>query len=214
MKKLRNLIILVVVLVLTAGNILAQEESSPRFVVKTNPMAALGGPIWISIIPITGEYKVLFEARTLEKQSVTVGVSALGPSLLLNLDEITSSTSDVSGINTAGFRVQGTYKLFISRNTSAPEGFYVGPNVSYAMANITSKDVSTDKIQATKLNFNGLIGYQLITDGGFALDIYTGLGLKSIKWSYEGNSATEFDLGVANKNSPSVAFGMAFGYAF
>lgn len=214
MKKLRNFIIVIVALVITTGNALAQDDFNPKFVVKTNPLAALGGPFWITIIPITGEYKVLFEVKTLPKQSFTIGASYLGPSLLLNLDEITSDGSTVTGINTAGFRVQGTYKFFISRNTEAPEGFYVGPNISYASASLTNKDVTEDKISATKLNFNGLIGYQLITGGGFALDIYTGLGIKSSKWSYEGNSGDIFDLGVENKNSPTVAFGMAFGYAF
>jgi len=183
-------------------------------VVKTNPLAALGGPFWVVIVPLTGEYKALFEIKTLPKQSLTVGASFLGPSLILNLDEITSEGEDISGINTAGFRAQLWYKFYIGRNKEAPEGFYLGPHVSYASANITSKDVDSDKLGMAKLNFNAVIGYQLITNGGFALDIFTGLGMKNLAYSAEGESGEILDFEMDDKFSPSVVLGLNFGFAF
>ncbi|MEZ5001200.1 MAG: hypothetical protein R2744_10245 [Bacteroidales bacterium] len=214
MKKLKGLLIIIIALVLVTPAVQSQESSfNPKMVIKTNPLSALGGPFWVTIVPITGEYKILFEIKTLPKQSFTLGASYLGPSLLLNLDEITNEGSEVSGIKTSGFKVQGMYKFFISRNTEAPEGFYVGPHGSYATASLTSKDNTADKIIATKINFDGVIGYQMITDGGFALDLYTGLGFKNRTWKYEGTSSDTFDFGD-DKSSPTVAFGFNFGYAF
>ena len=187
MKGIRNILLIIIIVMLGASSTMAQEgNTSQRFVIKTNPLAALGGPFWVTIIPVTGEYKLLFEAKTLPKQSVTLGASYLGPSLLLNLDELTNEGEDVSGINTAGFRGQLFYKFFLSRDTEAPEGLYVGPHFSYASATITSKDNSDDKVDMMKMNINGIIGYQLISSGGFALDIFTGLGVKSRKWTFSG----------------------------
>jgi hypothetical protein len=215
MKTIVKFIAFLLLIALVAPRSFAQEEEKDfRFTIKTNPMAALGGPMWVLIVPITGEYRVLFEAKTLEKQSVQVGVSYLGPSLLLNLDRITTSdSSEISGINTSGFRGQLMYKFFLSRDLSAPEGFYVGPHFSYATASITSKDNKDDKVKATKINIDGVLGYQLITNGGFTLDVYSGLGFRIKKWEYPSTIDTDFDFGTS-KNTPMVTFGLNFGYAF
>ncbi|MEA1886659.1 MAG: hypothetical protein U9N72_05570 [Bacteroidota bacterium] len=215
MKGIRNILLMIIIVLLGSTATMAQEGNTEhRFVIKTNPLAALGGPFWVTIVPVTGEYKVLFEAKTLPKQSVTLGASYLGPSLLLNLDELTSEGENVSGIKTSGFRGQLMYKFFLSRDTEAPEGLYVGPHFSYASASIASKDNTDNKIDMMKMNVNGIIGYQLITSGGFALDVFTGLGLKSSKWTPEGNSEEVFDVPFESKASASVAFGFSFGYAF
>jgi len=215
MKGIRNVLLMIIIVLLASSGTMAQQADSPqRFVVKTNPLAALGGPFWLIVVPLTGEYKVLFEAKTLPKQSVTLGASYLGPSLLLNLDKLSENEeADISGVNTSGFRGQLIYKFFISRDTEAPEGLYVGPHFSYASASITSKDNTSDKVEGVKMNFNGIIGYQLITSGGFALDIYTGLGLRNLKWTFSGEGDVIFDQ-LEDKGSATVAFGFSFGYAF
>ncbi len=64
--------------------------------------------------------------------------------------------------------MQAAYKFFLTKE-NAPEGFYVGPHISYATATIKNKDNPVDFIDATKINFNVLFGYQLITSGGFTL---------------------------------------------
>jgi hypothetical protein len=217
MKKTSLLIIIGLALMLTAVPVSAQGaggEKEYNFTIKTNPLAALGGPFWVVVIPITGEYKVLFEAAVSEKSSIQIGASYIGPSILLNLDELTDSDEGISGISTNGFRGQGMFKYFISRDLSAPEGFYLGPHVSYATATLKSKDNTDDRIKATKVNLNAVIGYQLITSGGFALDIYTGMGFVSRKWDL---STTEsgFDSDVfKNRTSVTIPFGLSFGYAF
>ena len=214
MKTIGKLIVFIFLVSLLTPRSFAQEEKDFRFTVKTNPLAAMGGPMWFIIVPITGEYRVLFEAATVKKQSVQVGVSYLGPSLLINLDKISASdSSEISGIKTNGFRGQIMYKFFLSRDLSAPEGFYAGPHFSYATATIVNKDDEADKVKASKININAVLGYQLITEGGFTLDIYTGLGYRIKKWTYPESIDTNFDFGTS-KNTPMATFGFNFGYAF
>jgi hypothetical protein len=205
-----SLVFLTIIAPVAAQNSTAEKDF--RFTIKTNPLAALGGPFWIAIVPLTGEYKVLFETAISEKSSFQAGVSYLGPSVILNLDDLTSEGNEVSGINTSGFRVQGIYKIFISRDLSAPEGFYVGPHVSYASMQIKNKDNASEYLKGQKLNINGIFGYQLITSGGFALDIFTGMGFVSKNWNVSGE---EWDPdSFLNRNRISIPFGFSFGYAF
>jgi hypothetical protein len=182
-----------------------------RFTIKTNPLAAMGGPLYVAFVPISGEYKVLFEVKTTRKQSIETGLSFLGPSLFLNIDEISNSEETVSGVNTSGFRVQLAYKFFLTSD-EAPRGFYVGPHVSYAKASIVNKDNTDDEFTAVKLNMNVLLGYQLITKGGFALNLFTGLGFKLRDYDVPEESAFDFDYG--NKAVPNVTMGLSFGIAF
>lgn len=189
----------------------AQDEKDFRFTIKTNPLAALGGPFYVVFVPITGEYKLAFEARTFQKQSVEVGAGYLGPSILLNLNELSENDS-VGGIKVNGFRAQLAYKFFLTKE-SAPEGFYVGPHFSYARATIKDKDNPDDSFEASKLNINVIFGYQLITSGGFALNIYTGLGVKFRDYDFL-DEDSDFDFTTGNHVAPNVAFGFTFGYAF
>jgi len=217
MKKIKYLTILALAMLLVVTPIFSQPEPAEKdfkFTIKTNPLSALGGPFWLIVLPLTGEYKALFETAVSEKSSVQLGVGFIGPSVLVNLDDLTSEEEDaeISGIKTSGFRFQGWYKYFLSRDLSAPEGFYIGPHVSYASANIKNKSDETQKIAATKLNINGVIGYQMITSGGFTLDIFTGMGFVSRKWDITG---TDWDIDTfKDRASVSIPFGMSFGYAF
>jgi len=218
MKKAMCLLLISMAFLLLASPVSAQEtegEKDYRFTIKTNPLSALGGPFWLVIMPLTGEYKVLFEAAVAEKSSIQFGVGYIGPSVLLNLDDLSDDEGEegeISGVRTSGFRVQGMYKYFISRDLSAPEGFYVGPHVSYATAQIKNKTEESNYIKGTKININGVFGYQLITSGGFTLDIYTGMGFVSRKYELTG---TDWDQDTfKDRASVSVPFGFSFGYAF
>ena len=211
---MKKLFVVSLLLLLVAGQTTkAQEEKEFRFTIKTNPLAALGGPFWITIVPITGEYKILFEAKTARKQSVEAGISYLGPSVLLNLNQIVSDSANVSGLKTSGFRAQLAYKFFLTKE-SAPEGFYVGPHFSYAKAKLVSKDNPDNYFEVSRLNADILLGYQLITSGGFTLNIYTGLGLKKRDYNFNQDSEPIFDFKTGNEVTPNVPIGFTFGYAF
>jgi hypothetical protein len=199
------------ILNLSIGKSYAQEEKDFRYSIKTNPLAVLGGPFWILIVPITGEYRVMFEARTLPKQSVEIGLGYLGASSIINLGKLGDSIS----LSIGGFRGQIMYKFFITRD-KAPKGFYVGPYFSYATATFRNGNKSSDNVTATKINGAIILGYQVITKGGFALDVFTGLGFKNIKYSVSlANKSTSFDMSnLTGKNGANVNFGLNFGFAF
>lgn len=217
MKKIKYFTVLALAMLFVVNPVFSQQESGEKdfkFTIKTNPLSALGGPFWLIVLPLTGEYKALFETAVSEKSSVQLGVGFIGPSVLINLDDLASDeeNAEISGIKTSGFRFQGWYKYYLSRDLSAPEGFYVGPHISYASANIKNKTDEAQKIGATKLNINGVFGYQMITSGGFTLDIFTGLGFVSRKWEITG---TDWDTdSFKDRASVSVPFGLSFGYAF
>ena len=66
------LLIAGITLLMVTNPIMAQGSSGEkdfRFTIKTNPLSALGGPFWVVIVPITGEYKVLFETKVSNKSS-------------------------------------------------------------------------------------------------------------------------------------------------
>lgn len=213
MKKIFTVAFTFLILILVTNvNTSAQDH---KFTVKINPLAAGGGPFWVTVVPVTGEYKVQFEVATTAKQSVQIGASLLGPSLILNMDELASdSESGASGIKTSGFRVTGAYKFFLTSDLSAPEGFYVGPYFSYASATIENKDNAGDHISATKMNINGIIGYQMISSGGFVMDIFTGLGYRKTNWEFSADESG-FDLGnFKGKGGIGLALGLSFGLAF
>lgn len=217
MKKVSYLLIIGLILLLIAPRGYSQGSDSEkdfRFTIKTNPLSALGGPLYVLwIVPITSEYKLSFEARTFEKQSVQVGLGYLGSSPLVTTlgDLNTGDTSIVS----SGFRVQLCYKIFLTDN-KAPNGFYVGPHFSYASAKVMNSEIRENYVRASKLQAHVALGYQLITKGGFALDIFTGIGIKNKSYDFSSQSTDDFfnDFEFSNKFTISVPFGFSFGYAF
>lgn len=217
MKKSICLLIISLVFLSLGSSVSAQGTSGEKdfkFTIKTNPLSALGGPFWLVVVPLTGEYKVLFEAVVSEKSSVQIGAGYIGPSVLLNLDDLTNDEGEVSGIKTSGFRVQGMYKFFISRDLPAPEGFYLGPHISYATAELKNKANADENLKGTKININGVFGYQMITSGGFTLDIFTGMGFVSRKWEITGTNWDTDQKAFEDRASINVPFGFTFGYAF
>jgi hypothetical protein len=218
MKKVTYLLLIGLVLLLSGGRTYAQDSSSGkdfRFTIKTNPLTVLGGPLYaLWIIPLTNEYKVNFEAQTTAKQSIQLGLGYLGTSPLIktfqNMRDVASDTTISSG----GFHGQLWYKFFLTGD-DAPSGFYVGPHISYAWAKMKSNVNASDYITASKLNIHVAMGYQLITKGGFALDIFTGLGVKSKNFDSPGTELDDWadELNLTNKFTVSVPLGFTFGYA-
>jgi hypothetical protein len=219
MKTSKYLLVIGLLFLLTGSVGLAQGGTSTtsakdyKYTIKINPLAALGGPFWVIVIPVTGEYKVSFEAKVAKQMSFQLGGSYIGPSVLLNLDKIATDTSKISALHTSGFRVSGMVKYFLSRDLPAPRGFYLAPQISYAKAKIADKTNSANYVGAQKLCLNACIGYQLITSGGFCLDIFTGMGYVSRKWDYHGDSSGSLDLGN-NRTGVNIPLGFSFGYAF
>jgi hypothetical protein len=218
MKTAKYLLIVVLAILIAGSAAEAQQATTTtakdfKFSVKTNPLSALGGPLVVMwIVPITAEYKVIFEAQTLKKQSIQVGLGYLGTSPLIKaMSDLGGDTAIVS----RGFRGQLWYKFFLTSD-DAPAGFYIGPHVSYATAKVKNNQIADEYIKASKLNVNVVLGYQVISKGGFALDVFTGLGLKNKTFSTSDASMdkTLGDLEMTNKTTIGVPLGFSFGYAF
>ncbi|MCU0460645.1 MAG: DUF3575 domain-containing protein [Bacteroidales bacterium] len=211
------LFLIAVLIILTSGSKTFAQESAAekdyKFNIKTNPLNALGGPLYFAwIVPLTSEYKLNFEARTFEKQSVQLSGAFLGSSpLITSLGDLDNDTSIVS----RGFRVQFWYKFFLT-DEIAPNGFYVGPHVSYASAKVMNSVIRDNYIAAGKFQAHVALGYQLITKGGFALDIFTGIGVKNKSYDFSNQGTDDFfeDFELKNKFTVSIPFGFSFGYAF
>jgi hypothetical protein len=215
MKKATILLIMGLALIFIAPRGYSQEAIGKdfRFTIKTNPLNALGGPLYAAwIVPLTSEYKLNFEVRTFEKQSVQIGAAFLGSSpLVTSIGDLSKDTTIVS----RGFRIQFMYKIFLTQE-KAPDGFYVGPHFSYASAKLMNSEVHDNYVQASKLQAHVALGYQIITKGGFALDIFTGIGIKNKKYDTSSPETNNFfeDLKLNNKFTVSIPLGFSFGYAF
>jgi hypothetical protein len=91
------------------------------------------------------------------------------------------------GTEVSGFGVRGGYQFFVTNRTkSSPEGFYVGPHLSYN--SLTEK--STDN-KATTFGVGLMLGYQWIWKSGLSLDLgigpmYTFANEENTENSFEG----------------------------
>jgi hypothetical protein len=219
MKKVTYLLVIGLVILISGTSGYAQQTSSGkdfRFTVKTNPLTVLGGPLYaLWIVPLTNEYKVNFEAQTTAKQSVQLGLGYLGTSPIISTIMNMRDEDNDTTVNSGGFHVQLWYKFFLTGD-DAPSGFYLGPHVSYAWAKMKNSMDNSQYIEASKLNVHVAMGYQVITKGGFALDIYTGLGVKNKTFNSPGGEMDDWldNLNLINKLTVSVPFGFTFGFAF
>jgi hypothetical protein len=219
MKKVTILLVIGLVILISGNRTYAQETSSAkdyRFTVKTNPLSVLGGPLYaLWIIPLTNEYKVYFEAQTTAKQSIQLGLGYLGTSPLIKTFQNMAETDNDTTVNSGGFHGQLWYTFFLTGD-DAPSGFYIGPHVSYAWAKMKNSVDNSQYVSASKLNMHVAMGYQVITKGGFALDIFTGVGVKKKAFDTPGGEMEQWldDLKLTNKFTVSVPFGFSFGYAF
>ncbi len=204
------LFVLNLFLVSTHQTVSAQEDKDFRFSVKANPLAALAGPFYFIVLPVTGEYRVVFEAKTFEKQSFQLGLSYIGPSVILNTSKI---AFEEINIKTSGYRAQGLYKLFLTAGGPL-EGLYIGPHISYSSARLTNEEVTDDHISLMKLTISGVLGYQLITKGGFALDIFTGFGYKNREYVFAGETWDMEEEWPFSGGRINIPIGFSFGLAF
>jgi hypothetical protein len=216
MKRAKYFIIIGLALLFTGSPVVAQQttaEKDFKFTVKTNPLSAMGGPLFVAwVVPITAEYKVYFEAQTTQKQSIQIGLGYLGSSpLVASIGDLGGDTSIVAN----GLRGQLWYKFFLTSD-KAPAGFYIGPHFSYASAKLKNNKIPDEYFKATKMNIDVLFGYQIVSKGGFAIDFYTGLGLKHKTFNtsdFTTNQNFE-DWKLNDKTTIGVPLGFSFGYAF
>jgi hypothetical protein len=76
----------------------------------------------------------------------------------------------IFGTEVSGFGIRGGYQFFLTSQTKeAPEGFYIGPQISYNSLNEKGTDVSV-----SAFGVGAMLGYQWIWNSGLCLDLGIG----------------------------------------
>ena len=133
--------LIIFVLLLIAQNLSAQYRSyepnsdqngiQPGYykysMLKTNPFPVLYGHI-----PMTSEYRLIYETAFAPRHSINIGAAYMGKNIIIP-DAISSDyISDPAEISAEGYRLILNYRFIYNRNDIAPSGMYLGPEISYA----------------------------------------------------------------------------------
>lgn len=195
------------------------EQRGVRNIIKTNPLV----PIWGSI-PLTSEWRLLYEMPFSHNQSFQIGASYLGKSPILKLAEDSMMGPGVEFV-VKGFRLQGGYRFYFTTFRKyeqnpfnyIPLGVYVSPHISYSTATFTTRAASVRNvyIQGTHYNINLLLGYQyysLMLDN-LVVDLFIGFGWKDNYWEENINGVTRtFVLNSVNAGYYSSGFKFSLGF--
>jgi len=226
MVKLIIRIIFVLTIALTSNKVYAQNPDTtktvnpqtPNRVFKTNPLRVLWGPI-----PFTSEFRLVVEQTIHPKQSFLLGLSYLGKSPFIYLIEDSAFRSANSKIIIRGFRVQVAHVYYPSKQTLAPNGFYISPSISISSAKLSNHYAYKNfgyYVNAVYYNASVLTGYQLIFDDNIAIDMFLGLGYQEKIWTEHNLSKRFFrvvdndEIGVIFKTPIKITLGFNVGFAF
>lgn len=186
------------------------EEPLPKNVIKTNLLPMLAGQI-----PLTNEYRLVYEHKILPGQAIQLTGAYIGKSPFVRLIERNFDDAEGNNIHmrVGGFRTQLTYKFYLTGK--APKGFYLAPSASYAYAKFSNRNNSYDYVNARYANLSGLAGYQFLIANHFAIDIFTGIGIKYNRYGFNiPVNESDFSFDRLRWVGPKFTFGFNMGYAF
>lgn len=185
----------------------------PKWVLKTNPLRTLWGPI-----PFTSEYRLNVETVQARYQSSQVGISYLGKSPILTLLENSANPQGNNNFGSFEFQVVGgrlqfAHKFFLrgifpwlepggTLSSYAPNGYYLAPYFSMAYADIKVNHSVNPLLKMTHLNANLILGRQMFFWEVIAFDVYGGVGVKKNKWvqgdpvNHNANIVNQTDMGL------------------
>ncbi len=155
-------------------------------VIKTNILPIIWGNV-----PYTAEYRLVGEFMTTRGQSLSIGASYLGKSMLLILSEKSSQNKGQPVLSVNGYRVQAAYKFYFIKKNLRPEGPYLALHSSWSSARIFEKGNTADYYSGSHFNVNILFGAQVIAANKVAIDFFLGPGYKNNKWSEHIPGATK-----------------------
>lgn len=203
------------------------KPAPPKNVLKIAPLGWVHGQL-----PFSTESRISYERMLVGRSSLGASYSYLGTNYPFSflgsfaLSAAISSAITLSGhpaavwtdakVRTKGYRYQLQYRYYLTQKQQAPEGFYLGPNVSYAKADyrISFPDFDTSFLITKKnLNYNLLVGYQLVLGRHFVVDAFTGLGYRDTDtqiYDQNGVHLTTMPKGTKTKLSSGLNLGWAF----
>jgi hypothetical protein len=154
------------------------KQTKPvSFILKTNLL-----PIIYSKLPLTSEYRLLGEFSLTSKQSLCVGGSYIGKTILYNI--VYPPRSVGQALYVKGYRIQLGYKYYLAQKKFIPSGIYLSPHLSYYTADYSNEPLNNyvDFDKLTNLTINFLFGFQFILKNKVAFDLFSGLGYN--KYTY------------------------------
>lgn len=159
-----------------------QLKNRKENVIKTGLFAPLWGPI-----PLTSEYRLVYEAPTSTHTSIQIGASYLGKIFWawpLIIDSLKQNNPIATQITIKGFRAQFAFKYYPAKNQMAPEGMYIAPFLSYSSVKFgsTFTNLYQSYISAVYMNANLIMGYQFFYKNELAIDFYFGMGYRKNSW--------------------------------
>lgn len=169
-----------------------QLKTRKENVIKTGIFA----PLW-GAIPLTSEYRLVYEAPTSMRTSIQIGGSYLGKNFWiwpLIIDSLKQNNPIATQITTKGFRAQIAFKYYLFKDQISPDGLYIAPFLSYSSVKFGSAytNVYQSYLRAVYMNANLIMGYQFFYMNELAIDFYFGMG-------YRKNSWVIYELGQQNK---------------
>jgi hypothetical protein len=112
----------------------------------------------------------------------------------------------ILGTEVTGFGVRAAYQFFLtSRAKSAPEGFYIGPQVSYnSLTERYTEEIDEDPSSVSAFGVGAMLGYQWVWDSGLCLDL--GIG-PMYQFASESETGTSYEGFLPNV---TIALGFNF----
>jgi len=183
-------------------------------VLKTNPLSILWGTI-----PLSAEYMVLYEFVSAPQQASQIGISYISKSPILSAFE--DSIQDLKQLTINGVRIQLSHRFYILNFYDyAPRGLYIGPQLSYATAKLSTKFYNSRDVylRITQFNANLLVGWQWIFRNDYTIDVFGGLGYKDNIWEEHDSQSTIVvdtdELGDWYSGPVKISIGFHLGIAF
>lgn len=174
------------------------------------------------IMPFTCEFRYIKEVTTAPRQSLLYGFSYMGKNPIADSLAARGRSPYSPVVWIRGFRLQFMYRIYFSKNSKAPIGWYTGPYYSYSTAKYSMRNLQMKGIylQGTQWHVSWVIGRQKLWGKHLCYDIYTGIGYKENTWEYHAlNKIQNIDIGrfIKNKYYQSnfkICVGFNIGYIF
>lgn len=222
MKKLLGIILLIFMVQSQAWAQFIDENIGQATIRTKRTVLKIDPSLWfMGQIPGTGEYRLALEFAIGMKNSIQIGASYISKSIPTMILEAMDDTFGMPDYTINGFRFQFSYKLYpFGKYKNAPEGFFVGPHLSYTQAfyHFAQTTSKYSDYSITYANAALLVGYQFIAGDKFVIEVFQGLGYRDNRLRNEYTGEEErlnFDPDVTPfPGSFKIYFGANVGFNF
>ena len=185
-------------------------------------------PLLVGQISFTGELRVAYERVIAKRQTITVSGSYDFPNFILVAlsnrfgarGGHNGGGSNVNSVYINGGRVTFGYRYYPLYESTALNGLFVGPYLSYNVVKIQEKDNSTEWNTVNYADATAIVGYQKVFAEHWSFEFFGGFGYKDNFILHPNSQADAFYNGYATFRRSAglshlkVAMQINFGYVF